>query len=253
MNWIAFFFFLWYFYSSPFLLLRKEVSRDGSRRRGGGNDTLPPPVELTLSSSQKVTVMRECGSHRCSHLSDLGSPDIGRGRRKWSQMIGGGTPNGSGVPFPSTEVNTKKVVFGQVSWQTDDSHFYSGLKTKHWDTRDSKILQASIENSTKSISPWRKRNSPVEPCQKNKISNFRTFSVTPNFCYHSLSLSIWKRIKARKRHLYSWTILLYIFDILNVYIYITVVKNLCIFILPCGLCYYFMLSFQLLFALHYLA
>ena len=86
------------------------MSRDGSRRRRGGNDT-PPPVELTLSSSQKVTVMRECGSHRCSHLSDLGSPDIGRGRRKWSQMIGGGTPNGSGVPFPSTEVNTKKGSF----------------------------------------------------------------------------------------------------------------------------------------------
>ena len=86
-----------------------------------------PPVELTLSSSQKVTIMRECGSHRCSHLSDLGSPDIGRGRRKWSQMIGGGTPNGSGVPFPSTEVNTKKkVVFEQVWWQTDDSHFTPG-------------------------------------------------------------------------------------------------------------------------------
>ena len=70
-----------------------------------------PPVELKLSSSQKVTVRNECGSHRCSHLSDLGSPDIGRGRRKWSQMIGGGTPNGSGVPFPSTEVNTKKDSF----------------------------------------------------------------------------------------------------------------------------------------------
>ena len=67
-----------------------------------------PPVELKLSSSQKVTVRNECGSHRCSHLSDLGSLDIGRGKRKWSQMIGGGTPNGSGVPFPSTEVNTKK-------------------------------------------------------------------------------------------------------------------------------------------------
>ena len=40
------------------------------------------PVELTLSSSQKVTVRRECGSRRCSHLSDLGSPDIGRGKRK---------------------------------------------------------------------------------------------------------------------------------------------------------------------------
>ena len=70
-----------------------------------------PPVELKLSSSQKVTVRNECGSHRCSHLSDLGSPDIGRGKRKWSQMIGGGTPNGSGVPFPSTEVNTKKGKF----------------------------------------------------------------------------------------------------------------------------------------------
>ena len=60
----------------PFVL-----SRDGSRRRGGGNDTLPP-VELKLSSSQKVTVRNDCGSHRCLHLSDLGSPDIGRGRRK---------------------------------------------------------------------------------------------------------------------------------------------------------------------------
>ena len=43
---------------------------------------IPPPVELTLSRSQKVTVRRECGSRRCSHLSDLGSPDIGRGKRK---------------------------------------------------------------------------------------------------------------------------------------------------------------------------
>ena len=42
---------------------------------------IPPPVELTLSSSQKVTVRRECGSRRCSHLSDLGSPDIGRGKK----------------------------------------------------------------------------------------------------------------------------------------------------------------------------
>ena len=42
---------------------------------------IPPPVELKLSSSQKVTAMRECGSHRCLHLSDLGSPDIGRGKK----------------------------------------------------------------------------------------------------------------------------------------------------------------------------
>ena len=130
--------------------------------------------------------------------------------------------------------------------------FHSGLKTKDWDTRDSKVSQASIKSNTKSISPWKKRNSPVEPRQKNKISNFGTFSLyTQISVYHSLS--IWKRIKAKKRHLYSWTILLHIFDTLNIYMYITVVKNLCILILPCGLCYYSMLSFQLLFALYYLA
>ena len=35
-----------------------------------------------VSSSQKVTVRKECGSRRCSHLSDLGSLDIGRGKKK---------------------------------------------------------------------------------------------------------------------------------------------------------------------------
>ena len=85
------------------------MSRDGSRKRGGGNDTLSL-VELKLSSSQKVTVMRECGSHRCLHLSDLGSPDIGRGKKNEAKWLAGAS-NGSGVPFPSTEVNTKKVSF----------------------------------------------------------------------------------------------------------------------------------------------
>ena len=101
------------------------MSRDGSRRRGGGNDT-PPPVELTLSRSQKVTVRRECGSRRCSHLSDLGSPDIGRGKKNEANDWRG-TPNGSGVPFPSAEVrHKKKGVFEQRLWQTDDSHFTPG-------------------------------------------------------------------------------------------------------------------------------
>ena len=164
----------------------------------------------------------------------------------------GGPQTEVGFPSPQREEIQKKTVFGQRSWETDDSHFHSGLKTKDWDTRDSKVSQASIKSNTKSISPWKKRNSPVEPRQKNKISNFGTFSLyTQIFVYHSLS--IWKRIKAKKRHLYSWTILLHIFDTLNIYMYITVVKNLCILILPCGLCYYSMLSFQLLFALYYLA
>ena len=47
---------------------------------------------------------------------------------------------------------------------------------KDWDTKNSKILQASIKNSTKSISPSKKCSiDPVEPRQKNKPSNFGTF------------------------------------------------------------------------------
>ena len=68
----------------------------------------PPPVELTLSRSQKVTVRRECGSRRCSHLSDLGSPDIGRGKRKWSQMIGG-DPKRKWGSLPLSGSKYKKV------------------------------------------------------------------------------------------------------------------------------------------------
>ena len=110
------------------------LSRDGSQRRGVGMILFP--VELKLSSSQKVTVRNDCGSHRCLHLSDLGSPDIGRGRRKWSQMIGGGTPNGSRVPFPSTEEVQKKNSFWTSLVADGRQPFHSGLKTKDWDMRD---------------------------------------------------------------------------------------------------------------------
>ena len=55
--------------------------------------------------------------------------------------------------------------------------------------KDSKIRQASIKNSTKSISPWKKKNSPVEPRQKNKISNFGTFFPYTQILFTTLSLS----------------------------------------------------------------
>ena len=55
---------------------------------------------------------------------------------------------------------------------------------------------------------------PVE----NKISNFGDiFPLHPNFVYHSLSLNL-KKDKSQKRRLYSWTVQLYVFDTLNVYI-----------------------------------
>ena len=69
--------------------------------------------ESALSSSQKVTVKRECGSRRIDQmfaLSDLRSPDIGRGKReKPNDWLG--PQNGSGVPFPSAEVKDKKDSF----------------------------------------------------------------------------------------------------------------------------------------------
>ena len=166
-------------------------------------------------------------------------------------MIGGGTPNGSGVPFPSTEEKKKDSFW--TSLVADGRQPFS-LRAKDKRLRHErpeslkpalKAIQSLLARERREILQW-------NPVKKNKISNFGTFSLyTQIFVYHSLS--IWKRIKAKKRHLYSWTILLHIFDTLNIYMYITVVKNLCIFILPCGLCYYSMLSFQLLFALHYLA
>ena len=142
-----------------------------------------------------MTVRRECGSRRCSHLSDLGSPDIGRGKKKEAKWLAG-TPNGSGVPFPSGVV---KKVFEQRSWQTDDSHFTPGERQKtNWDTKDSKILQASIKNSTKSISPSKKKNSPVEPRQKNKISNFGTFFPYTQILFTTLSLYL-KKDKSQEK------------------------------------------------------
>ena len=199
-----------------------------------------------------MTVRNDCGSHRCLRLSDLGSPDIGRGRRKWSQMIGGGTPNGSRVPFPSTGGNTKKDSFLDKSRGRRTIAISLRAKDKRLRHERPESLKPALKAIQSLLARERREILQWNPVKKNKISNFGTFSLyTQIFVYHSLS--IWKRIKAKKRHLYSWTILLYIFDTLNIYMYITVVKNLCIFILPCGLCYYSMLSFQLLFALHYLA
>ena len=34
------------------------------------------------------------------------------------------------------------------------------------ETRGTQVLQASVKNSLKSISPWKKKDSPVEPRQK---------------------------------------------------------------------------------------
>ena len=77
-------FFLWYFYSSSFFsqARRCHVIANGDEEV---RLILFSRGESALSSSQKVTVKRECGSRRGDQvfaLSDLRSPDIGRGKRE---------------------------------------------------------------------------------------------------------------------------------------------------------------------------
>ena len=181
---------------------------------------IPPPVELTLSSSQKVTVMRECGSHRCSHLSDLGSPDIGRGRRKWSQMIGGGDPKRKWGSLPLNGSKYKTREFLSKSGGRRTIAILLRAKDKKTETRGTpKSFKPALKNSTKSISPWKKRNSPVEPRQKNKISNFGTFFRYTQILL-PLSLSIWKKDKSQeKTFIFMDYPIIYLWHFERIYIY----------------------------------
>ena len=122
-------------------------------------------------------------------LSELRSPDIGRGKREkpndWR-----GPQTEVGVPFPSAEVKDKKVslVLSKARGRRTIAILLRAEDKKiSWDTKDSKILQASIKNSTKSSSPWKKKILQWNPVE-NKISNFGDiFPLHPNFVYHSLS------------------------------------------------------------------
>ena len=56
-----------------------------------------------------MTVRRECGSRRCSHLSDLGSPDIGRGKKNEANDWGGPKRKWGSLPLSGSKAQ-KKVV-----------------------------------------------------------------------------------------------------------------------------------------------
>ena len=124
--------------------------------------------ELTVSSRQKQWPLRkECGSHRGDQvlaLSNLRSPDTGRGKReKPNDWLG--PQNGSGAPFPSAEVKDKKYSFwaGFVASGRTIAILLRVDDKSITETRRTRVLQASIKNRTKSISPWKKKDSPVEP------------------------------------------------------------------------------------------
>ena len=114
-------------------------------------------------------------------------------------------------------------------------------KNTSW-TRGTQVLQANVKNSIKSISPWKKKDSPVEPRRKIR-SNFGAISPLYQILYTTLSQFEGKR-KNRKeeRHLCPWTVqfIIYIWHFESVSI--CIVKDSCIFMLPRGrsfLCHVF--------------
>ena len=103
----------------------------------------------------------------------------------------------------------------------------------------------------------------MEPRRKNKISNFGTISpLYPNFIYHPLSLSQFEEKQKSRKDIYIRGLSIYYLFWHFESVSLCTVKDSCIFMLPRGrslffavllwICY-FMLPFQLLFALCYLA
>ena len=90
-------------------------------------------------------------------------------------------------------------------------------KKTNWDTKDPKSFKPVLKTVQSLLARERRKVLLWNPVE-NKISNFGTFLLYTQILFTTLSLSIWRRIKAKKSHLYSWTILLYVFDTLNVYI-----------------------------------
>ena len=77
-------------------------------------------------------------------------------------MIGGGTPNGSGVPFPSTEVNTKKGEFLSKSGGRRTIAILLRAKDKKTETRGTpksfkpalKTVQSLLARERREILQW---------------------------------------------------------------------------------------------------
>ena len=102
-----------YFLELKVILFYYRVSRDSPRRRRGKTITTPRIWIDSIKPSKKWPLRKNIG-HRGDKqmlvLSDLRSPDTGRGKReKPNDWLG--PQNGSGAPFPSAEVKDKKKSF----------------------------------------------------------------------------------------------------------------------------------------------
>ena len=85
-----------------------------------------------------------------------------------SQTIGRDPKTEVGTPLPSAEVNNKKGSFwaGSVAGRRTIAILLRVEDERITETWGTRVLQASIKNRTKSNSPWKKKDSPVEPHRK---------------------------------------------------------------------------------------
>ena len=117
------------------------------------------------------------------------SADQEGGREKPNDWLG--PQNGSGDPFPSAEIDSKKDQFlSRVrSGRTNHSHFTQGGRQRELLRHEGpQALQASVKNRTKSISPWKKKRfSSGTPSKKYKISNFGAIFLYTQISFTTLS------------------------------------------------------------------
>ena len=140
-----------------------------------------------------------------------------KGKEKMKPNDWRGTPNGSGVPFPSTKKYKKKSFW--TSLVADGRQPFSlRAKDKRLRHERSESLKPALKSNTKSTSPWKKRNSPVEPRQKNKISNFGTFSFSPKLCL-PLSLNLKKDKSQEKTFIFMDYPITYFWHFEHIYVY----------------------------------
>ena len=232
-------------------------------------------IRLILSSRRneqwqtvKDTVKKEYRSQRGYQqmlvLSNLRSPDTGREKEREAKWLAGALKR-KWHPSPRRRKKTRRNVSYWKGLVADRPiAFTPGEEDKNisW-TRGTQVLQASVKNSIKSISPWKKKDSPVEPRRKIRYVTLGLFLLIPNFIYHSLSLNLKEHERTEKKED------IYIHGLFNYYMFwhfesvsLCIVKDSCVLMLPRGrscslpcllrICY-LMLPFQLLFALCYLA
>ena len=105
--------------------------------------------------------------NRCWYLVTSGRRTPEGGEEGRSQMIGWG-PKTEVAPFsPSAKKTRRNVSYWKGLVADRPIAILLRVENKRIsETRGTQVLQASIKNSIKSISPWKKKDSPVEPRRK---------------------------------------------------------------------------------------